>query len=233
MKKRTAYLILSAVFLIVLIGTGVYKTLNVKMQPAYCQELYKELNCTSGQFECTSVSANEENIQFVFNLEDLDAYDHWMCTEEMIRIRNQVSEYLSAHPQHDLSEKRIVLQFQTRPGDVASISNYSTKKAGLYNDFPFCLDIRIPISEYESFVNAYSLSVQIEDKGDLPLLGEFKQLEYLNLIVPQLTEEEIAYVQNLLQDCTIVCNGSEITTSKSAAPPSVADFVDFCLLFSF
>lgn len=81
------------------------------------------------------------------------------------------------------------------PGDVAAISNFSNQKEGLYNDFPFCLDIRIPLSEYSSFINAYSLSIDIENKEELALLGKFKQLEYLNLIGPDLTDDEIEYVK--------------------------------------
>ncbi len=212
MTKRVSCLIISATFVIALFGLVAYKCTNEKIQPAYCQELYKELNRTSEQFRCSVITAdnNGESIQFVFNLTDIDEYDRQTCTDDMIRIRDQVSVYLANHPHNDLVEKCISLQFQSRPGDVATISNFSNQKDGLYNDFPFCLDIRIPISEYESFINVFSLSIEITNKADLALLGNFKHLEYLNLIGPELTEEEIKYVKDLLNGCVIVYNGSKI-----------------------
>lgn len=195
-KKLTLFITISAT-IIVLFGIVGYKCVNKNVQPVYCQELYETLNSTSEQYKCSEIKTDdtEESIRFIFNLRDIDEYDRKACTADMIRIRNQVSSYLSNHLDNDLVEKCISLQFQSLPGDVAAISNFSNQKEGLYNDFPFCLDIRIPLSEYSSFINAYSLSIDIENKEELALLGKFKQLEYLNLIGPDLTDDEIEYVK--------------------------------------
>lgn len=212
MKKRILCIIIPVILTLTFFGILIKKNSDLKRQPIYCQELYKELNNTSVQYKCSEIKTNdtEESIRFIFNLRDLDEYDRKSCTDDIIRIRNQISAYLSNHPQNDLVKKQISLQFLTLPGDAFEISNFSQQKEGLYNDFHFCSDITIPINQYNYFINAISISIKVEKTDDLILLERFNRLEYLYLIGPELSDEEKEYIVKLLDNCVIVYNGVKL-----------------------
>ena len=185
---------------------------KTKVQPVYCRELYAELNDTSEQFKCTEVKIedNENHIRLIFSLRNLDNYDYGLCIDDIIRIRSEVTNYLSGHPENKLAGKLISLQFQTLPGDTFTLSNFNSQKEGLFNDFPFCLCISIPISQYQYFINAISISITVEESDDLILLEKFNRLEYLYLIGPELSSEEKEYIVKLLDNCVIIYNGVKL-----------------------
>ena len=174
----------------------------------YCSDIYKEVNGISGQFRFSEVdySENLDSVAFIFNLKDRSDYDADKGTTQVIAIRKTMIDYLNNNPQNELNTKRIYLSFQTLPGDSFSLFNFDHNKEGLYNDFPFCYDVTVNSSNYESFINAFSLSIKIESSDELKILEKFERLEYLNLYGPEISDDEREYIRNTLPDCEIYYN---------------------------
>lgn len=178
----------------------------------YCSDIYKEVNSISGQFRCSEVnySENLDSVAFIFNLKDRSDYDADKGTTQVIAIRKTMIDYLNNNPQNELSTKRIYLSFQTLPGDSFSLFNFDQNKEGLYNDFPFCYDTTVTVSNYESFINAFSLSIKIESSEELKILEKFERLEYLKLKGPEISDDEREYLRTTLPDSEIYYNGKLI-----------------------
>ena len=178
----------------------------------YCSDIYKEVNSISGQFRCSEVnySENLDSVAFIFNLKDRSDYDADKGTTQVIAIRKTMIDYLNNNPQNELSTKRIYLSFQTLPGDSFSLFNFDQNKEGLYNDFPFCYDVTVNASNYESFINVFSLSIKIESSEELKILEKFERLEYLKLYGPEISDDEREYLRTTLPDCEIYYNGKLI-----------------------
>lgn len=180
--------------------------------PDYCKDIYKSLTKTTGLFRCSHIKYEEQSDSVYFYFEaDKDAkYSKETETDDIITKRKIITDYLYKNPKNVLSSQHIILLFSRFPGDSFNLNNFNENKEGLYNDFPFCYGLTVNASNYESFINAFSLSIKIESSDELKILEKFERLEYLNLYGPEISDDEREYIRNTLPDCEIYYNGKLI-----------------------
>ena len=90
------------------------------------------------------------------------------------------------NPKNELSSKHIILLFSRFPGDSFNLN-----------------DVTVNASNYESFINVFSLSIKIESSEELKILEKFERLEYLKLYGPEISDDEREYLRTTLPDCEI------------------------------
>lgn len=180
--------------------------------PDYCKDIYKSLTKTTGLFRCSHIKYDEQDdsVHFYFEANKDAEYSKETETDDVIKKRKIITNYLYKNPKNELSSKHIILLFSRFPGDSFNLNNFNEKKEGLYNDFPFCYDVTVNASNYESFINVFSLSIKIESSEELKILEKFERLEYLKLYGPEISDDERDYLRTTLPDCEIYYNGKLI-----------------------
>ena len=95
--------------------------------------------------------------------------------------------------------------------------NYNNKER-LINpaQFQFFSCLNVNASAAIDFIDAKIIDIRINENDRLDFLRDFKNLEKLYLNGRDLTKDEKEYLNNILPDCVVICNGITLSDVKSS-----------------
>ena len=191
---------------------------NIKVD--YCKSIGKEIeNLRLEQFQLNIIDYGDtqEYIIFHFGLKDKSKFDHDECINDISLVRNTAAQWLNDNISSELNNKNVAFIFQTLPGDSISMFNYNNKER-LVNpaQFQFFSCLNVNASAAIDFIDAKIIDIRINENDRLDFLIDFKSLEQVYLNGKNLTKDEKEYLNNILPDCVIICNGVTISDVKSS-----------------
>lgn len=214
-KKKIFVFILIIVAIISIAIIALIKKPKIHNDLDYCREICKEIEKLNfDQFDCVSINNNDsQHVQFNFILKDYDQYSKKKCISDISMVRETIATYLDCNPDNELNDKLLICAFETSPGDLVYMYNYNFKeeqKLQQPDKLMYFQYLYADFSQAQIFSDAKIIELKVEEDDDLSLLREWHNLEYLNISGYGLSKEKIQFLSGILQDCTIVCNGSEI-----------------------
>ena len=177
----------------------IYRTYKVETGLEYCKEIAGEINHIGlSQYFCGNIHARGDivfkffSFQTRFHISPLyKEYSYDEGTEDMIKVKNYLTDYLEQHPENELNEKEIMLWFIWKPdvdyGDTKIYNyNFGASDNGIEyeftdaKDFFYIEDLRTDhMSVLEGFENVRVISVSINDVDSYECLKGWNNLQYI------------------------------------------------------
>ena len=188
----------------------IYRTYKVETDLEYCKEIAKEINNIGlSQYHCANIREGGP-IEFSFySFETCNhssplykEYSRDEGVEDMIKIKNYLTDYLEQHPENELNEKKIMLWFIWRLnvdyGDTRICNyNYGAGDNGVEyefadaKDFSYIQDLEAEhMSVLEGFENVRVISVFIDHPDSYDFLKEWNNLQYIKIAGSGIMTEE-------------------------------------------
>lgn len=191
---------------------------NIKVD--YCKSIGREieiLKLEQFQLNIIDYGDTQEYIIFHFGLKDKSKFNQDECVSDISLVRNTVMEWLNDNITSELNTKNVAFIFQTLPGDSISMFNYNNKER-LINpaQFQFFSCLNVNASAAIDFIDAKIIDIRINENDRLDFLRDFKNLEKVYLNGKDLTKDEKEYLNNILPDCVVICNGITLSDVKSS-----------------
>lgn len=212
-NKTFLKIFLSFFFIFTAIIFLIFSRHTIDVEVDYCEDIGKKLKSLHlNQFQCNIIKYGDtiKNINFSFCLKNYDDYDAYECCEDIVKVRNLITNYLHQNPTNDMNNNLISFQFQTLPGDSICMKNYNDNQFVVSSEFLYFSYLYIPISSANEFWDAKVIGLRVDEKEELALLKKWKNLEKIYLTKKNFTEEEKEYLLNIIPNCTIICNGEII-----------------------
>ena len=177
----------------------IYRTYKVETELEYCKEIAKEINDIGlSQYFCGNIHA-EGRVVFRFcsyrtrseNMPLYKEYSYDEGVEDMVKVKNYLTDYLEQHPENELNEEKIVLWFiwkrNVAYGEIKICNfNFGSGDNGVEyeftdgKDFSYIQDLRVDhMSVLEGFKDVRVISVFINHADSCDFLKEWKNLQYI------------------------------------------------------
>ena len=176
--------------------------------PSYCKEISKQISDLDLKgFKYTEAEEErKEGIYFRFksggNYDEL--YDDDDCLNDIVKIKNVISAYLSSHKNEILHEKTIRLLFCGEIGNVIQIYNYEKSGSTPEEEFAYYDDMYISPEYFADFTEAKRIGISITDNDDLSGLANFTDLKELKIYIEnEVSQNTINKIVEILPDCEV------------------------------
>jgi len=176
--------------------------------PSYCEEISKQISDLDLKgFKYTEAEdERKEGIYFRFksggNYDEL--YDDDDCLNDIVKIKNVISAYLSSHKNEILHEKTIRLLFCGEIGNVIQIYNYEKYGSTPEEEFAYYDDMYISPEYFADFTEAKRIGISITDNDDLSGLANFTDLKELDIYSEiEISQDTIDKVVEILPYCEV------------------------------
>ena len=151
-------------------------------------------------------------------------YDDDDCLDDIIKIKNVISTYLSSHKNEILHNKSIRLAFFGEIGNKIEIYNY--EKSGIPPEevFAYYDDIYISPEYFVDFTEAKRIGINITDNDDLSELAYFTDLKELKIYIEnEVSQDTINKIVEILPDCEVTYRSKKYgkIRKKESIPNSV------------
>ncbi len=176
-----------------------------------CEEIADEINHIGlSRYFCENIH-DEGSVMFYFCLSSIyKEYSYDDGVEDMIKVKNYLTDYLEQHPENELNEEKIVLWFTWQPNtDYGSTKicnfNFGAGDNGVEYEFTdgkdlsYIQDLRVDhMSVLEGFKDVRVISVFINHADSCDFLKEWNELQYIKAGGSGLmTEEEKQKMQKI------------------------------------
>ena len=200
-KRKKLLIVILCIFLVPQLFKiwVIYSTYKVKTELKYCKEIAGEINHIGlSQYYCANIREwgiiefNFFAFQTCFHSSPLyKEYSYDEGVEDMIKVKNYLTDYLEQHPENELNEKKIMLRFTWKQnvdyGDTRIYNyNFWTRDKGVEDefvdakDFSYIQDIRTDhMSILEGFENIRVISVDINYVDSYECLKGWNNLQYI------------------------------------------------------
>ena len=214
-EKMKRYSKLSYAILIISILIIAYILINSHLEkkkpvpcPDYCKEVSKQISDLDlEEFKyIKSENEGEEGIYFRFKSEDnyKPLYDNTDCLDDIVKIKNTISVYLSSHKNQILHEKNIRLAFFGKTGYKIELYNYEKYGSTPEELFAYYDDMYIPPEYFADFTEAKRIGISITDNDDLSGLSNFTDLKELDIYSEiEISQDTIDKVVENLPYCEV------------------------------
>ncbi len=177
---------------------------------AYCSAYLK-------QYACHSIRNEDETSTTIYFYLKADKqfsilpYSADACAEDVIKIRQIISNYLIEHPSSQIGAHKISVAFERREkGEWFYLCNYDYDANELYAQpgaFAYLdyIDVK-HLSVVKKMNDLRHICIRAEIVDELDFFEEWTSLEYLELYTSDMTEEQKSYLQKILPDCEIIVN---------------------------
>jgi len=196
--------------------------------PSYCEEVSKQISALDleGFKYIKAEDEGNEGVYFRFKSEDNydELYDDNDCLDDIIKIKNVISTYLSSHKNEILHNKSIRLAFFGEIGNKIEIYNY--EKSGIPPEevFAYYDDIYISPEYFVDFTEAKRIGINITDNDDLSELAYFTDLKELKIYIEnEVSQDTINKIVEILPDCEVTYRSKKYgkIRKKESIPNSV------------
>lgn len=181
----------------------------IKNSVECCEEIAEEINHIGlSRYFCENI---HEEGPVVFYLSPIyKEYSYDEGAEDMIKVKNYLTDYLKQHPENELNEKKIVLWFiwkrNLNHGDTRICNyNFGVSENGVEDEFAdakkfsYIEDLEIDhMSVLEGFENVRVISVFINHADSYDFLNKWNDLQYIEVRGSgRMTEEEKQRMQKI------------------------------------
>ncbi|MCR5731308.1 MAG: hypothetical protein K6G20_13270, partial [Ruminococcus sp.] len=126
------------------------------------------------------------------------------CLDDIVKIKNVISAYLSSHKNEMLHEKTIRLLFCGEIGNVIQIYNYEKYGKPLEEKFVYYDDMYITPDYFDEFKEAKRIGIKITDDDDLAKLAYYTELKMLYIYGEnEISRDTIEKVVKMLPNCEV------------------------------
>ena len=173
--------------------------------PSYCEEVSEQISDLDleGFKYIKAADEGKEGVYFRFESEGNydELYDDDDCLDDIVKIKNVISAYLSSHKDEILHEKTIRLAFFGEIGNKTEIYNYEKYGKPLEEKFVYYDDMYITPDYFDEFKEAKHIGIKITDDDDLAKLADYTELKMLyiygeNEISRDTIEKEVKMLPN-------------------------------------
>ncbi|NLG03506.1 MAG: hypothetical protein GX567_06725 [Clostridia bacterium] len=197
-------------------------------RPDYCKEVSKQISDLDleGFKYVEAEDERKKGVYFSFKSEDnyKPLYDDDDCLDDIIKIKNVISAYLSSHKNEILHEKTIRIGFYGEIGNVIQMYNYEKSGDPPEEVFSYYDDMYIPPDYFDEFKEAKRIGIKITDDDDLAGLANFTNLKELKIFGEnEISQKTIEKVVELLPDCEVTYRSKKYkkTTSSEHKRPEL------------
>ena len=176
--------------------------------PSYCEEVSKQISALDleGFKYIKAEDEGNEGVYFRFKSEDNydELYDDNDCLDDIIKIKNVISTYLSSHKNEILHNKSIRLAFFGEIGNKIEIYNY--EKSGIPPEevFAYYDEMYITPDYFDKFKEAKRIGIKITDDDDLAKLADYTELKMLYIYGEnEISQDTIDTVVKMLPNCEV------------------------------
>lgn len=176
--------------------------------PSYCEEVSKQISDLDleGFKYIEAEDERKEGIYFRFESEDNydELYDDNDCLDDIIKIKNVISTYLSSHKNEKIHDKTIRLAFFGEIGNRIQIYNY--EKSGIPPEevFAYYDEMYITPDYFDKFKEAKRIGIKITDDDDLAKLADYTELKMLYIYGEnEISQDTIDTVVKMLPNCEV------------------------------
>ncbi len=176
--------------------------------PSYCEEVSKQISALDleGFKYIKAEDERKEGVYFRFKSEDNydELYDDDDCLDDIIKIKNVISTYLSSHKNEILHNKSIRLAFFGEIGNRIQIYNY--EKSGIPPEevFAYYDEMYITPDYFDKFKEAKRIGIKITDDDDLAKLADYTELKMLYIYGEnEISQDTIDTVVKMLPNCEV------------------------------
>lgn len=219
MMKSKKLIRIAAVFLVILAVSAatIWMVWHEHNKPyielPYCKGIARTLQKEELDFyRLSSVREAENRICFSFTVKDFQGFEYSKCLPDMIKVRKTMENYFRNEPDNELNTRSIDVRFDTFPGDII-LGMYNSRRDEVFTQpvrFRFFSNVETGIQAAEELNDARSIGFVIDSVDELPLLEEWKELEFVDLRGPELSAEEKENLLAFIPDCEIVYNNETI-----------------------
>jgi len=176
--------------------------------PSYCEEVSKQISDLDleGFKYIEAEDERKEGVYFRFKSEDNydELYDDNDCLDDIIKIKNVISTYLSSHKNEKIHDKTIRLAFFGEIGNRIQIYNY--EKSGIPPEevFAYYDEMYITPDYFDKFKEAKRIGIKITDDDDLAKLADYTELKMLYIYGEnEISQDTIDTVVKMLPNCEV------------------------------
>ena len=176
--------------------------------PSYCEEVSKQISDLDleGFKYIEAEDERKEGVYFRFKSEDNydELYDDDDCLDDIIKIKNVISTYLSSHKNEKIHDKTIRLAFFGEIGNRIQIYNY--EKSGIPPEevFAYYDEMYITPDYFDKFKEAKRIGIKITDDDDLAKLADYTELKMLYIYGEnEISQDTIDTVVKMLPNCEV------------------------------
>ena len=176
--------------------------------PSYCEEVSKQISALDleGFKYIKAEDEGNEGVYFRFKSEDNydELYDDNDCLDDIIKIKNVISTYLSSHKNEKIHDKTIRLAFFGEIGNRIQIYNY--EKSGIPPEevFAYYDEMYITPDYFDKFKEAKRIGIKITDDDDLAKLADYTELKMLYIYGEnEISQDTIDTVVKMLPNCEV------------------------------
>ena len=201
--------VISSIFLVVYSFTYKYFEKEKPVPcPSYCEEVSKQISALDleGFKYIKAEDERKEGVYFRFKSEDNydELYDDDDCLDDIIKIKNVISTYLSSHKNEKIHDKTIRLAFFGEIGNRIQIYNY--EKSGIPPEevFAYYDEMYITPDYFDKFKEAKRIGIKITDDDDLAKLADYTELKMLYIYGEnEISQDTIDTVVKMLPNCEV------------------------------
>lgn len=201
--------VISSIFLVVYSFTYKYFEKEKPVPcPSYCEEVSKQISALDleGFKYIKAEDEGNEGVYFRFKSEDNydELYDDDDCLDDIIKIKNVISTYLSSHKNEKIHDKTIRLAFFGEIGNRIQIYNY--EKSGIPPEevFAYYDEMYITPDYFDKFKEAKRIGIKITDDDDLAKLADYTELKMLYIYGEnEISQDTIDTVVKMLPNCEV------------------------------
>ena len=220
--KLKIHIIIFTVLSVIIISAYIIVSHKVDTNLDYCKELARNLGWLDmNQFNCSYIESDEEQaIRIYFDLKNPNKYSkenknkYSKVVYDIAVVKNEISLYLKEHPNNELNKKKIICIFRELADDQRFMYNYDYRlESSLQkpDGLVYFKWVTVDITDADDFKDACDIRLAINNKNELQLLKEWKNLKYLELVGMEFSEEDKKYLVEILPNCTIYCNDELIS----------------------
>ena len=196
--------------------------------PSYCEEVSKQISALDleGFKYIKAEDERKEGVYFRFKSEDNydELYDDDDCLDDIIKIKNVISTYLSSHKNEKIHDKTIRLAFFGEIGNRIQIYNY--EKSGIPPEevFAYYDEMYITPDYFDNFKEAKRIGIKITDDDDLAKLADYTELKMLYIYGEnEISQDTINKIVEILPDCEVTYRSKKYgkIRKKESIPNSV------------
>ena len=176
--------------------------------PDYCEEISEQISALDleGFKYIKAEDEGNEGVYFRFKSEGNydELYDDDDCLDDIVKIKNVISTYLSSHKNEILHEKTIRLAFFGEIGNRIQIYNY--EKSGIPPEevFAYYDEMYITPDYFDKFKEAKRIGIKITDDDDLAKLADYTELKMLYIYGEnEISQDTIDTVVKMLPNCEV------------------------------
>ena len=176
--------------------------------PNYCEEISKQISDLDLKGFKYIKAKDEKGTDVYFRFESEGNYDELYddddCLNDIVKIKNVISAYLSSHKNEILHKKTIRLLFCGEIGNVIQIYNYEKSGSPPEEEFAYYDDMYISPEYFADFTEAKRIGINITDNDDLSGLANFTDLKELDIYSEiEISQDTINKIVEILPDCEV------------------------------